>query len=95
MRRIVWVAVGAAGGILVYRRAEQALADARERGFVMSAQQVGQSAAGAVSTARALASSAAARTAEVRAAQASSQPGAAAARVLSRSPQSRPNQQGE
>lgn len=95
MRRIVWVAVGAAGGILAYRRAEQALADARERGFVLSAQQVGLSAVGAVTSARALAASAAARTAEVRAAQASPPSGAAAARVLSRSPQSRTNQQGE
>ena len=95
MRRIVWVAIGAAGGIFAYRRAEQAIADARERGFVLSAQQVGLSAVGAVTSARALASSAVARTAEVRAAQASNPPGAAAARVLSRSPQSRTNQQGE
>ena len=90
MRRIVWVAVGAAGGIFAYRRAQQALADARERGVVLSAQQVGVSAVGAVNSARALASSAVARTA-----QAPRQPGEAAARVLSRPPQSRPHQQGE
>jgi hypothetical protein len=90
MRRIVWVAVGAAGGIFAYRRAQQALADARERGVVLSAQQVGASAVGAVNSARALASSAVARTA-----QAPRQPGEAAARVLSRPPQSRPHQQGE
>ena len=45
MRRIVWVAVGAAGGIVAYRRAQQALAEAREQGVVLSAQQVGVSAA--------------------------------------------------
>lgn len=55
MRRLVWVAVGAAGGIVVYRRVQQALADARERGVVLSAQQVGLSAASAVSGVRALA----------------------------------------
>ncbi len=41
MRRIVWVAIGAAGGIVAYRRAQQAVVDARERGVVLSAQQVG------------------------------------------------------
>lgn len=77
MRRIVWVAVGAAGGIYAYRRAQQALADARERGVVLSAQQVGISAVTAVSAARGLASQAAAWTPP-----SSTAPGAAAARVL-------------
>lgn len=58
MRRIVWVAVGAAGGILAYRRLQQALEDARERGVVMSVQQVGLSAMQAAGSARALASGA-------------------------------------
>jgi hypothetical protein len=59
MRRLVWVAVGAVGGVLAYRKAQEALADARERGVVLSAQQVGLSAASAVTTARSLAASAA------------------------------------
>ncbi|MBK9740246.1 MAG: hypothetical protein IPO93_12170 [Actinobacteria bacterium] len=86
MRRIVWVAVGAAGGIFAYRRGQQVLADARERGVVLSAQQAGASAAGAVASARALASSAVARRSEAARA-----PGDAAARVL----KSRQDQQGE
>ena len=60
MRRMVWVAVGAVGGILAYRKAQEAMADARERGVVLSAQQVGISAASALGTARAMASGAAA-----------------------------------
>jgi hypothetical protein len=80
MRRIVWVAVGAVGGILVYRRAQEALADARERGVVMSAQQVGLSAANALTTARSMAVGAAAAI-EPRTPPAAS--GSAAARVLS------------
>ena len=77
MRRIVWVAVGAAGGIYAYRRAQQALADARERGVVLSAQQVGLSAVTAVTAARGLATSAASWSPE-----APRTPGSAAARVL-------------
>ncbi len=34
MARLVWVAVGAAGGIYAYKRATAALEDARERGVV-------------------------------------------------------------
>ena len=82
MRRIVWVAVGAAGGILAYRRAQQALADAKERGVVLSAQQVGTSAANAVSGARSLAS----QSTSLWGQAAASAPGAAAAKVLSRTP---------
>lgn len=52
MRRLVWVAIGAAGGIFVYKRAQQAIADAKERGVVGSAQHWGQSAALAASTLR-------------------------------------------
>lgn len=79
MRRLVWVAVGAAGGIYAYRRAQQAVVDARERGVVLSAQQVGLSAAHAVSSARTLAASASGWTPETPV-----RPGAAAARVLKR-----------
>lgn len=34
MARLVWVAVGAAGGIYVYKRASAAVEDARQRGVV-------------------------------------------------------------
>jgi hypothetical protein len=83
MRRMVWVAVGAVGGILAYRKTQEALADARERGIVLSAQQVGQSAASALGTARAMASGAAAAVdPRERSAGAPPAPGAAAGRVL-------------
>lgn len=52
MRRMVWVALGAAGGIVAYRRLEQALEDARQRGVVLSAQQAGLSAVAAATRAR-------------------------------------------
>ena len=84
MRRMVWIAVGAAGGIVVYRRAQQALADAREKGVIVSAQQMGQSAASALSTVRVMVSGAAA-AADPRHRAASAPPlppGSAAARVL-------------
>ena len=88
MRRIVWVAVGAAAGIVVYRRAQQAVVDARERGLVVSAQQIGLSAASALETARVLASGAASAVdARERGASAASPPGSAAARVLRQSKQ--------
>ena len=80
MRRLVWVAVGAVGGVLAYRKAQEALADARERGVVLSAQQVGLSAATALATARAAAAGAAAAVDHRGAAPA---PGSAASRVLS------------
>jgi hypothetical protein len=82
MRRLVWIAVGAIGGVVVYRRAQTALADARDRGVVVSAQQVGLSAANALSTARAMAASAAAAPRDHAAV-----PGSAAARVLSQARQ--------
>ncbi len=34
MSRMVWVAVGAAGGIFAYKRVTKAVEDARERGLV-------------------------------------------------------------
>jgi len=77
MRRIVWVAVGAAGGIFAYRRTQQAIADARERGLVLTAQQYGQSAVTAASAAREFAVGATTRLPEEP-----RTPGAAAARVL-------------
>lgn len=50
MRRVIWLAIGAAGGILVYRRSQQFAASAREQGLASSAQDLGRS---AVSTAQA------------------------------------------
>jgi len=88
MRRIVWVAVGAVGGILAYRRAQQAMVDAKERGVVLSAQQVGTSAASAVSNARSIASqttSLLGQTTSLWGQATESTPGTAAARVLARS----------
>jgi hypothetical protein len=88
MRRMVWVAVGAVGGILAYRKAQEAIADARERGVVLSAQQVGVSAASALGTARAMASGAAAAVdPRERPASASPAPGTAAGRVLNQAKQ--------
>jgi len=88
MRRAVWVAIGAVGGIVAYRRIEQAMADARERGVVLSVQQMGLSTVQAITTARTMAAGA---VNEVRAHQAnpSAMPGSAAASVL------RQSQQGE
>jgi hypothetical protein len=90
MRRIVWVALGAAGGIVAYRRAQQAMADAKERGVVLSAQQVGVSAVTAVASAKALATSATQWSPP-----SVSSPGTAAARALSRSRNSQRTELGE
>ena len=79
MRRLVWIAVGAVGGVLAYRKAQELLEDARDRGVVLSAQQAGLSAAAALTTARTLASGA---VAAVDQARTSPTPGSAAARVL-------------
>ncbi len=54
MRRLFWTAVGAAGGVVLYRQGQKFLADAREHGVVASAQQVGLSAVSTLATARAL-----------------------------------------
>lgn len=76
MRRIVWVALGAAGGILAYRKGQDWLSSAREQGVVLSAQQVALTAATAVSSARALAA--------VPPASTSPTPGRAAALAITR-----------
>jgi 7-keto-8-aminopelargonate synthetase-like enzyme len=78
MRRIVWVAVGAAGGIYAYRRAQQAMIQARDRGVVLSAQQAGASAAAALTAARLMAQSTSLRSAP----EGDRTPGSAAARVI-------------
>lgn len=83
MRRLVWVALGAAGGIVAYRRGQQMLADARERGVVLSAQQAGISAMQAVTSARTLATGAlAAADGRNRQTSSGASRGAAAASVL-------------
>ena len=38
MSRVIWVAVGAAGGIYAYRRGQRALDEAKARGFVGNVQ---------------------------------------------------------
>ncbi len=46
------MAVGAAGGILIYRRGRQVMAEARERGVVPTVQQAAVTAATTVATVR-------------------------------------------
>ena len=55
MRRLVWVAVGAVGGIYAYRRGSVLVAQARERGVVLTAQQAAIAAMSTVASARELA----------------------------------------
>ena len=55
MRRLVWVAVGAVGGIYAYRRGNVLVAQARERGVVLTAQQAAIAAMSTVASARELA----------------------------------------
>ena len=52
MRRLVWVAIGAAGGIYAYRTVQRLRDDARERGIVVTAQEAGTSALAAAQQAR-------------------------------------------
>lgn len=52
MSRLFWVAVGAAGGILAYRRGERLVAEARERGLVATAQQAAVAAVTTATTVR-------------------------------------------
>ncbi len=52
MRTVVWIAVGAVGGIAIYRRVERALADARENGVVATVHDARDSATAAVAAAR-------------------------------------------
>lgn len=91
MRRIVWVAIGAAGGVWAYRRFQVMSAQAREQGVVLTAQQAGLSAATIINTAATVATSSIAQARSLQASnpQASnSQLGAAAAAVLRRSDRS-------
>ena len=43
MRRLLWTAIGAAGGILAYRKGQQLLLQAQEQGMLVTAQQAGAS----------------------------------------------------
>ena len=81
MRRLVWVAVGAVGGIVVYRRVERAVLQAREQGVVATVQQASASASHAVDVARQVAGHAVAATRDDR----PPTPGAAAAAVVPQS----------
>ena len=87
MGRLVWVAVGAAGGVLAYRKAQQVLEEARERGVVASLQAASGSAAGIAQGARALVGRAVSPQAidETRPVSTSRPSGTAAARALAQS----------
>lgn len=52
MRRMFWFALGAAVGILAYRRGQRFVDESRERGIVMTIQQAAVSASQAVESAR-------------------------------------------
>lgn len=54
MSRMIWVAIGAAGGIVAYRKGQQLLDEARTRGVVGSLQAASGSAAGLAQGTRSL-----------------------------------------
>lgn len=54
MSKLVWVALGAAGGVLAYRKGQQLLVEAKEKGVVGSMQAVTGSTAGLAAQARQL-----------------------------------------
>ncbi len=83
MRRTFWVALGAAGGVLAYRRGQQLWVDAREKGVVGSMQAASGSAAAWATSARGLmAALGGTGNEEQPAAPRPTATGAAAARVL-------------
>jgi hypothetical protein len=86
MRRTVWVALGAAGGVIVYRRGQRLIEEARAKGVVGSVQAATVSATGLATSARSLlgavSGTVAPAPAPVRSGGVS---GAAAARVLAES----------
>jgi len=90
MRRTFWVALGAAGGVLAYRRGQQLWEDAREKGVVGSMQAASGSAASLATSARGLmAALGGTGRAEESVAPRTAATGSAAARVLAeaKSPQ--------
>lgn len=84
MSRMIWVALGAAGGIVAYRKGQQLLDEARTRGVVGSLQAASGSAAGLAQGTRSLVGKALAPTPTAPGdAPAASRPsGTAAARAL-------------
>lgn len=54
MGRMIWVALGAAGGIVAYRKGQQVVEEARRRGVVGSLQAASGSAAGVAQGTRSL-----------------------------------------
>ncbi|CAB4899395.1 unannotated protein [freshwater metagenome] len=54
MGKLVWVAIGAAGGIYAYRRAQRAAETVRERDLVENLQAAGERATSIASSIRAL-----------------------------------------
>ena len=86
MGRMIWVALGAAGGVYAYRRGTKLLDEARQRGLVGSMQAATGSAAGLATTARTLLQAAGGtQRPEAPAPVSSAATGAAAARVLAQS----------
>lgn len=86
MRRTVWVALGAAGGVIAYRRGQRLLEEARARGVVGSVQAATVSASGLAASARSLlASAAGSGSAEASPVRSAGVSGAAAARVIAES----------
>jgi hypothetical protein len=55
MSRVVWLAVGAVGGIVLYRKGQAMIEEAREQGVITSAQKAGAAAAGTLATATTIA----------------------------------------
>lgn len=55
MSRVIWLAVGAVGGIVLYRKGQSILDEAREQGVISSAQKAGAAAAGTIATATTIA----------------------------------------
>lgn len=82
MGRLVWVAIGAAGGVLAYRRGQRLVEQARGRGVVGSVQAATGSAAGLAVQARSLMQAAGGTQRPTSAPVSAAATGAAAARVL-------------
>jgi len=55
MSRVVWLAVGAIGGIVLYRKGQSMIDGARDQGVITSAQRAGAAAAGAIAAATTIA----------------------------------------
>jgi hypothetical protein len=83
MRRTVWIALGAAGGVIAYRRGQKLLEEARARGVVGSVQAATLSASSLAASARSLLGTVAAgSTAPAPPVLSAPVTGAAAARVM-------------